>query len=113
MTSLKAQTRKETGKIFRSQAEEGVIPAVLYGPGIETVSLKVNKKDFEKVYNEVGETLIDLDIEGKQFSVLIHETQVNPLTLELTHVDFYQPNLLEEVETDVELTLTGEAPALK
>ena len=113
MISLKAQAREEKGKIFRSVSEEGIIPAVLYGPGIETVSLKVNKKDFEKVYNEVGETLIDLDVDGKKFSVLIHETQVDPLTLQLTHVDFYQPNLTEEVEADVELTLTGEAPALK
>jgi large subunit ribosomal protein L25 len=113
MISLKANARKETGKIFRSKGEEGLIPAVLYGPGIETISLKVNKKDFEKVYNEVGETLIDFDVDGNKYSVLIHDTQYDPLTSELMHVDFYQPNLTEEVEADVELEIIGEAPALK
>ncbi|MDD5098630.1 MAG: 50S ribosomal protein L25 [Candidatus Pacebacteria bacterium] len=113
MISLKANARKEKGKIFRSKDEAGFIPAVLYGPGIETISLKVNKKDFEKVYNEVGETLIDFDVDGKNYSVLVHDTQSDPLTSELIHVDFYQPNLTEEVEADVEIEIIGEAQALK
>jgi len=65
------------------------------------------------VYKEVGETLIDLDVEGKKYSVLIRDAQSHPLSQELLHVDFYQPNLKEKVETEVPLELVGEAPALK
>ncbi|MFA5072257.1 MAG: 50S ribosomal protein L25, partial [Candidatus Pacearchaeota archaeon] len=68
---------------------------------------------FEKVFKDVGETLIDLEVDGKKYSALIYDTQVNPLTQELIHVDFYQPNLKEEVETEVPIELVGEAPALK
>lgn len=113
MTSLKAKLRKTKGTAYRASQEENTIPAVLYGHETENLSLEVDRKEFEKVYKEVGETLIDLEVEGKKYSVLIHDEQVHPLTQELLHVDFYQPNLKEEVETEVPLELVGEAPALK
>lgn len=113
MTSLNAKLRKSKGTAYRAKQEQEVIPAVLYGPEVESISLEVDRKEFEKVYKQVGETLIDLDVEGKKYSVLIHDEQVHPLSQQLLHVDFYQPNLKEEVETEVPLELIGEAPALK
>lgn len=113
MTSLKAKLRQTKGTAYRAVQKEEVIPAVLYGPEIESLSLEVDRKDFEKVYKDVGETLIDLEVEGKKYSVLIHDEQVHPLSQELLHVDFYQPNLKEAVETEVPIELVGEAPALK
>ncbi|MFA5169758.1 MAG: 50S ribosomal protein L25 [Candidatus Paceibacterota bacterium] len=113
MTSLKAKLRQAKGTAYRAVQKEEVIPAVLYGPEIESISLEVDRKDFEKVYKDVGETLIDLEVEGKKYSVLIHDEQVHPLSQKLLHVDFYQPNLKEEVETEVPIELVGEAPALK
>jgi len=107
MTNLTAKIRKE------KVSEAGLIPAVLYGPGIENVSLEIDRKVIEKMYKEVGETLIDLDVEGKTYNVLVHETQVDPITLELIHVDFYQPNLEEETEADVHLEIVGLSPAVK
>ncbi|MDD4737793.1 MAG: 50S ribosomal protein L25 [Candidatus Pacebacteria bacterium] len=107
MTNLTAKIRKE------KVSEAGLIPAVLYGPGIENVSIEIDKKVIEKMYKEVGETLIDLDVEGKTYNVLVHETQVDPITLELIHVDFYQPNLEEETEADVHLEIIGISPAVK
>lgn len=107
MTNLTAKIRKE------KVSEVGLIPAVLYGPGIENVSIEIDRKVIEKMYEEVGETLIDLDVEGKTYNVLVHETQVDPITLELIHVDFYQPNLEEETEADVHLEIVGLSPAVK
>jgi len=108
MTSLTAKLRKE-----KNTNGSEMIPAVLYGSGVENTSLDIDKKSFEKVLKDVGETLIDLEVEGKKYSVLIYDTQANPLTQEIIHVDFYQPNLKEEVETEVPIELIGEAPALK
>lgn len=113
MTSLIAKIREKKGTAFRAGYGVDSIPAVLYGSDVENMSLEIDKKSFEKVFKDVGETLIDLEVDGKKYSVLIHDTQVNPLTQELIHVDFYQPNLKEEVETEVPLELIGEAPALK
>jgi len=114
MTSLTAKLRKQKGAALLKSGEIAeTVPAVLYGADIETISLEIDRKSFTKVFKDVGETLIDLDVEGKKYSVLIYDTQVNPLTQDLIHVDFYQPNLKEEVETEVPIELVGEAPALK
>ena len=110
MTNLTAKIRKESGKSYQ---KGDFIPAVLYGPQLENISLEIEKKVIQKTFKEVGETLIDLEVEGKTYSVLVYDTQVDPITLELIHVDFYQPNLKELVEAEVHLEITGIAPAVK
>jgi large subunit ribosomal protein L25 len=107
MYTLQVKLRDKKG------VEPGMVPAVLYGPGIENILLQVDKKNFNEVFRESGETLISLKTKDKTYSVLIYDVQKHPYTGELTHVDFYQPNLKEEVETEVPLEIDGEAPAVK
>lgn len=107
MISLKAKIRE--GK----KTEEGNIPAILYGPGMENVTIQLSRKEFEKAYDVVEETLLTLDVDGKEYSVLIYDTQQDPVSMDYIHVDFYQPNLKAEVETEIELEMVGEAPAVK
>lgn len=94
--------------------EKGILPAVIYGPKIKNISLELNLKEFKKIYQQAGESsLVSLDVEGKKFPVLIHETKKAPISGGITHVDFYQPILTEEVEVVVPLVFIGEAPAAK
>lgn len=92
------------------------IPAVLYGPKRESTPLYVNQKDFSKLYQEVGESsLIDLQIEGdkKKAAVLIYDIQRNSLTGKIVHVDFFEPDLKEKVEAEVNLIFVGESLGVK
>ncbi len=114
MISLKAKQRKEED-LKKIRAEEKV-PAVLYGPKIKNLNLGVNLKEFEKIYKEAGESsLISLDVSGQKekFLVLIYDIQFDALSGKPTHIDFYQPNLKEQVEVSVPLILEGEALAVK
>jgi large subunit ribosomal protein L25 len=115
MLSLSAKIRKELGKKVKTLRKKGILPGVLYGPKLkETQPLEIDLKEFEKVYQEAGESsLISLEVEGKRFLVLIHKIQLAPLTGKHIHVDFYQPALEEEVEVEVPLVFEGEAPAVK
>ena len=45
--------------------------------------------------------------------VLIHNTEKDPLTGDLIHIDFYQPRMGEEIEVKVPLVFEGEALAVK
>ncbi|HJN62107.1 MAG TPA: 50S ribosomal protein L25 [Candidatus Parcubacteria bacterium] len=116
MISLTAKIRKTIGKKIKALLKEGVLPAVLYGPGMKTVSLEVDLKDFEKTFKEAGRSsLISLETEGKKEKnlTLIQSVQRHPLTGKPIHVDFYQPNLKEKIEARVPIILDGEAPAVK
>jgi large subunit ribosomal protein L25 len=106
------------GKKTKHLRKQGLIPAILYGSGIKNLPLVVDLKEFKKVYKEAGKSsLISLKVEGKEkakdFVVLIHDLETHPITLEPIHIDFYQPNLKEEVEATVPLVFVGESKAVK
>ncbi|MBU0597209.1 50S ribosomal protein L25 [Patescibacteria group bacterium] len=96
--------------------EDGIIPAVVYGPEIKTISIGVNYKEFEKLHNEAGESsLIDCIVEGEKdpITVLIQDLQIEPLKGRIIHVDFRQIKMGEEMNATVELEFVGESVAVK
>ncbi len=116
MLTLKAKIRKETGKKVKKLRENGILPAVLYGPKIKNQSLGIDMKEFEKIFKEAGEnTLVNLEVAGSQekYLVLIHNLVNNPLTDAALHVDLYQPSLDEKIEADIPVILQGESLAVK
>lgn len=115
MIKLLAKPRKITGKKVKNLRKEGLLPAVLYGPGVENKMLEVQLGELEKAFKEAGEnTLINLEVgSDKNYSVLIHNIKKNPLTETPIHVDFYQPALDKKIEGEIPIILEGEAPAVK
>ena len=132
MPTLSAKIREKVGKKVKDLREKSILPAVLYGHKIKNLNLELDLKEFEKIYKEAGEssliTLViakgkdeaeasslSLNVEEKKqkFLVLIHDIQFDHLTEKPIHIDFYQPELKEEVEVTVPLIFEGEAPAVK
>ena len=117
MLTLSARIRKDLGKRAKILRKKGILPGVLYGPKMKTAApIEISLKEFEKIYKAAGESsLISLNVEEKKqkFLVLIHDIQFDHLTEKPIHIDFYQPELKEEVEVTVPLIFEGEAPAVK
>lgn len=115
--NLKSKIRKEvgSGKKMNSFRKQGIIPAVMYGHKIKPQNLWVNYLEFNKAYNEAGEsTVIELEIEGgKKVNALVHDIQVDPMTGKFSHIDFFQVRMDEKIETNVPLEFIGESPAIK
>ncbi len=101
---LNAQIRKKGEKIPADK-----IAAVIYGPKTKNQTLMIDYKEFEKTFNQAGEsTLIDLIIDGKdQAPALIHQIQYNPLTGNYRHVDFYQIDMDKKIKVEIDLILEG------
>jgi len=116
MISLLVKIRTETGKKAGKLRKKDILPGILYGSALKGAQpLELDCKTFEKVYEEAGESsLISLEIEGgKNYPVLIHDIQKNPLTGEIIHVDFYQVSLEEEIIAKIPLIFEGTPPAVK
>ena len=104
------RNKEEKAQILRGK---GLIPGVLYGPKTKAASLKVSETEFQKVYEEAGESsLIQLG-QGEGTPVLIREVQRDPVKGNVIHIDFYQPPLDEEIEVQVPLIFQGEALAVR
>lgn len=111
---LKAEKRKIEGRKVKKLRKEGILPANLYGKKIKSQSLQVSLKDFQKIYQEIGETgLVDLKIDSETRPVLIHNVQLHPVTGEPLHADFHQVSLTEKTTVTVPIELLGESPAVE
>ena len=114
MIKLEAKKREKAKKGLDSLRKKGVLPAVLYGPKVKSQPVQVDFKKFLEVYEQAGEsTLVSLDLEGKEHTVLLHEIKRDPLSGDPLHADFYQPILTEKTEATVPVVFEGEAPAVK
>lgn len=113
--SLNVTPRTETGNALEALRTNGFIPAVLYGHSVTPTPLTINYLDFSRVFKSAGEsTLVELTVAGKKpVNVLIHEVATHPVSGRFLHIDFYQVNMKEEIETDVPLEFVGESAAVK
>ncbi|PIR98586.1 MAG: 50S ribosomal protein L25 [Candidatus Colwellbacteria bacterium CG10_big_fil_rev_8_21_14_0_10_41_28] len=111
---LKTEKREILGREVKSLREKGLIPAELYGNGIENVHLSIEEDEFKRVYKEGGEsTLIYVKFDNESRPVLIHNVQLNPINGSILAVDLYEVNMKEKISTNVPLDFIGEAPAVE
>ncbi len=112
--TLEAKTRTILGKKVKKIRRNGLIPANLYGNGIENQSLTLNLVAFAQVFKKAGSsTLVSLKIDDqKSFKVLVHEPDREPRTRAITHVDFYKVKMSEKIKTEIPLEFIGESPAV-
>ncbi len=112
---LKASVRDVKKENPQKMRKVGLLPAVMYGHNLPTVSLSINAREFDKLLRKAGEsTIVELITDdGKTHPVLIHEFQRHYLTSVPTHVDFYQVSLTEKLKAKVALEFTGESKAVK
>jgi large subunit ribosomal protein L25 len=110
--TIPAEVRKERGKGPARQLRiKGKVPAVLYGPGGETLTLTVDPTLLTKALTTAfrRNQLLELDLGGsKQFAV-VKELDVHPVSRAIRHADFYRVSLDREAVYEVPLKTTGRA----
>lgn len=110
MTIKLEVTKRESG----ASREDGVVPAVVYGPKQEATPISVPARSLEKTLAEAGEsTIITLSGLDEEIEVLVHDVAFNHAKGGLEHVDFYAIERGKELTTNVALAYVGEAPAEK
>ncbi len=115
--ALSAHTREQTGKqAAKRLREEGLIPATLYGAGVDTESLTINCKDLTTLLHAEGRNVIvDLTVDGgkKSAKTFIYDIQHDPITDNIIHVDLKHINLNEKINVEIPVHIEGEAEGVK
>jgi large subunit ribosomal protein L25 len=117
--SLSAVPRVESGKgAARKLRDLGMVPAVVYGPDLDSIPIAVNIRDLAALFrkSESDNILIDLSVEGKTtepYKVLIREVQRGPIRSKMLHVDFQQISLTKKITVSVPIHLKGTADGVK
>ena len=77
--------------------ESGKVPSVVYGHGMKTENVVVDKQNFRRVYRKAGKaTLIDLEVSGKKFPFLFI-SWIHIPSLVIPYIDFHAVRMNEEV----------------
>lgn len=112
--TLNVEKRGEKAESADALRNKGILPGVVYGPKQEATPLAIDKKAFEKVLKEAGEsTIVALEGLGAVTEVLIHDVAFDAHKGGVTHVDFYAIERGKELTVDVPLEFINEAPVEK
>lgn len=109
------QTRTVLGKNVKRLRNQGLLPATVYGKGIEPVSVQIDGRTFETLYHQVGHTsLLNLNIPGQQaHSAFIQNVQRHPVTRAIIHAEFRVVNLTEAMQSEVPVIFVGTSPLVE
>jgi large subunit ribosomal protein L25 len=110
--SLSMRTRNDTGSPkARRLRKRGLVPGVLYGPGISPRPVEVDARELrEALSTEDGiNALLRIDLDGEVHSALARELQRDPVRRTLLHVDFHVVRRDQVVAAEVPLHLVGDA----
>lgn len=107
---LEKREQKGSREVVALRAQ-GLVPGVLYGSGLgksKPALVQVNALDLNKLLAEIEESsLVNVVFGKKTYPTLVKDVQKNPLKAEILSVDFFAPDLNEEIETPVALEFEG------
>jgi len=110
---LKAEMRNDAVSP-KNLRKTDVIPAVLYGKGVDSLSIQVDYQSFRKLYRKAGSNgIIELDIPGKPLKAIVHHVDFDPVTGKMAHIDFLNVDMKQEITVSIPLEFVGIAPAVK
>ncbi len=111
-TVLTAETGRRAGSSdARRLRAEGKIPAVVYGLGMDPLSVSVDRRELRQALSGAAgmNTILDLTVDGTVYPSLVKDIQRHPVRRTVQHIDFIQVNLNEEIVVSIPITLEGEA----
>lgn len=105
--TLAVDERDVHGKKVKKLRNEGMIPGVVYGPGIEPMSIQVPEGELKKVVNAAGKHS-PVHLTGKKRRIaMIKDVDIDPVRNAIQHVSFHAVRADQPVVTDVPIHLTG------
>jgi large subunit ribosomal protein L25 len=110
IVSLEAQNRTAGGKAEAGRLRRtGKIPAIAYGKDLPSTPLAITPKEVVAILkSERGKnTVIKMNIGGKDLTVMIKDFAVHPVDRALRHVDFVEVKLDKPVDVEIPLIANG------
>lgn len=99
---------KRAGK---KTVRQGRIPAVVYGKGVEPFALSLDPKELESALRTdfARNNVFDVAYDGATHSVMLKDSQFDPIRREMTHVDLWVVRPEQEIVIDVPVRALGKS----
>jgi len=111
---IQAEKRTVVGKQVKALRREGKLPAVIYGHGIDPISIVLDAHSASRILAKASSsTLVTIELDGVQYPTLVREKQLDFIRNSPIHVDFLAVSMTEKLTASVGVHIEGEAPAVK
>ena len=102
----------------RALRREGNIPAILYGPGSESVPLSISSLDLERALKKASSSQIifNMAVQNAQTgtrTAMIKDLQIHPMSRKFLHVDFYEISKDRKITVNVPVVVKGRAKGIE
>lgn len=111
---LKAELRENSGKESCKKIRKiGQVPGIIYKDGHKGQNVRVDRKSlWHAMHTQAGENaIITMEIAGKgeplEKTVIVQDTQYDPVNDFLLHVDFHEISLTEKLKVEVPVVVKG------
>jgi large subunit ribosomal protein L25 len=113
MITVKA-TRRSLGVRAKALRRRGMIPAVLYGAHLDPIHVALPEPDVRRLFSQITRsTMVELQVDGETYRVFVKDVQIDPITTNFLHLDFYVPEAGRALEIAIPVKIEGEAPGVK
>lgn len=113
---LSGKRREVLGKGGARKARAaGQIPGVIYGHGEQPLAVAVDGREFSIAMrtHKGGNAIVNLKVDGGEFTALVRDAQIDPLSRAIVHLDFQHISLTETIEVEVPVHAVGTAIGVK
>ena len=105
--------RKELGKKSSKELRKSLnVPCVIYG-GKENVHFYTHENNFKKLIYTPDAHLVNLKIEGKEYTVVLKDIQYHPVSDKILHVDFTEVTENKPVIIGIPIKVSGDSAGVK
>jgi len=107
--SLRTDLGKKSSKITR---KEGNVPCVIYGKE-KNVHFHTHENNFKNLVYTPDAHIVNLNLEGKEYKVVLQDIQFHPVTDKITHVDFIEIFDKKPIVISLPIRVTGDSVGVK
>jgi large subunit ribosomal protein L25 len=114
MEKLILQKREVTGKKVKNLREDGFVPAVVYNSKTESFNTVMSNTDAQWLYKHTtSTTILDAELDGKNFKCLVKDFDINSVTGEINHVSLFEIDQNAVMAFTIPFEIIGISPAVK
>lgn len=110
---IKGTVRTELGKKSSKQARKlGYVPCVIYGKN-GNIHFQAHENSFKNLVYTHNAHLVNLDLDGKSYRVVLQDIQFHPVTDKISHVDFIEVSDEKPIVISLPIEISGDSVGVK
>ncbi len=112
--TLKLELRERAGSAgARKARQSGRVPGVIYGHGQPPLAVNVESKALGDVLHAGRQTIIDVQLDGKNDTAIVRDVQLDPVSRRIISVDFQRISRTDVITAHVPIVTVGTPAGVK